>query len=97
MTSENRCLISVDEIIAFDFRCLGPGCGAKIAIRLDADQRLPEECPLCKTRWFDIRTETASAHEAMAQMKSALRRFSQVRDRLGCSFSLEVKPSDSQG
>jgi hypothetical protein len=95
MTTENRQFISLDEIIALEFKCKNETCGSRIVVRLSSEQHLPTKCPQCGTAWFNA-PDGGRAWHAIENIKELLSELSAVKEKTGCDLKAEIRAAVKQ-
>ena len=93
MTVENRQLVTVDELIAFNYRCVNPKCGASLSVPLEAiksEDDLTYRCPSCEEDWLSKESLDFTALKCLAEsLRDVIK--SQKANGKKFVFRLEIK------
>lgn len=93
MTSQNRLLIELSDILSIEIAC--KACGSSVGVPLNAARRFPTTCPNCNADWFGM---DASAPQPLQGFVDVCKQLSRVIERYGkgVGLRLEVKqPEDA--
>ncbi len=91
MTREHRELLTVDEIVAFEFLCRNETCRAKIVLPADGGIGVPDRCQHCGRHWFVPTPEGRALYESTKLLAQAMADLKRLRDQMGCILKLEIK------
>jgi hypothetical protein len=97
MTTENRRLVSLDEIVSIEYACAQCGTAVSVPREKKRWKSVPCSCPSgCTTVqggadvWFD---PASPEYKAVQQLVNAVDSLVSIKqDRTGCTLRLELRP-----
>ncbi|MGA3326921.1 MAG: hypothetical protein ABSF45_20860 [Terriglobia bacterium] len=94
MTIEKHHSITLDEIVAYEFRCGNPSCGARMMIIAATGASVPGRCPQCGHTWLESSSpEAEAAEKALKQLLQAFANVVRLKRFLGCELYLQLRSS----
>jgi len=97
MVIEKRHSITLDEIIAYEFRCKKPTCGTRITVIAAKGVDIPDRCPQCGYQWHESTAEAVAASNSLRQFLEAVPEMERLKQFLGCELYLLLRsPQESQ-
>ncbi|MGC1617697.1 MAG: hypothetical protein WA765_04345 [Candidatus Acidiferrum sp.] len=78
MVTENRKLISVDDVLAFEIECVH--CGTKLLIPLNKCAKTAPQCSRCGTYWYRSGAADNEAIISLARAIEEIKSESKLKD-----------------
>ncbi len=90
MTIEQRLVITLDEVLGFQFEC--SRCHVKVIVPLFGDGVLPHGCRGCGNNW--VVNENSRAHSSvfttLDTLRQAMKHIATELPNVGCAFRVEI-------
>ena len=83
MVKETRIIIGLEDIINLRFQC--KKCAGVVAVKLNARELMPPECPLCTNRW---QVNGGIAASILTELRHLLRQETTVQ----ILFEIDAEP-----
>jgi hypothetical protein len=93
MTVEKHHSITLEEIVAYEFHCGNPSCGARMTVIAAAGASVPRLCPQCNRPWLESSPEAEAAENALKQLLQAFSNVVRLKRFLGCELYLQLRSS----
>lgn len=90
MTTENRQLVTLDEIKAIELCCSNGNCVARVTLPFTAGIRIPENCPQCGTDWFGPLQNGKGAKERLKEFAEAASEVERLKSAIRCSVNIQI-------
>lgn len=90
MTIEKRHLITLEEVIAFEFEC--KKCKVRTSIPANSKTSIGGACPHCGVPWLSLSSGTTGVvGKALEKFRQGVAEIVEHSEEMGCVFSVQIK------